>query len=108
MEKLKGFIKKYPAIIVLAIAVIIVITMLVMKSMNNNIKETMTYSELITSIEDAKVDSIELSANSKEAYVILKGDTTEKKVAIPSVDSFIDFINEELTSGNMIKFEQKK
>ena len=107
MKKVKDFIKKNTIIIGIPIVIIIVIIGLVIKT-NNNINETMTYSELIEKIENASVDKIELSKNGKEAYIILKDSTTEVKVAIPSVDSFMDFINEQLEQGNKIEFKQKK
>lgn len=108
MDQVKNFIKKNPIIIGIIIVVIIVIIGLVIQTKNNNINETMTYSELITNIETATVDSIELSANGKEAIVTLKGSKTEKKVTIPSVDSFMDIVNEQLREGNKINFKQKK
>lgn len=108
MDQVKNFIKKNPIIIGIIIVVIIVIIGLVIQTKNNTINETMTYSELIEKIETATVDSIELSANGKEAIVTLKSSTTEKKVAIPSVDSFMEFVNEKLREGIKINFTQKK
>lgn len=108
MDQVKNFIKKNPIIIGIIIVVIIVIIGLVIQTKNNTINETMTYSELIEKIETATVDSIELSASGKEAIVTLKGTKTEKKVTIPSVDSFMDIVNEQLRQGNKINFKQKK
>lgn len=104
MEKVKDLIKKNPIIIGIIIVVIIVIIALVIQTKNNNITETMTYSELITKIETASVESIELSANGKEAIVILKGSTNRKKVTIPSVDGFMEIVNERLRERKWYEF----
>ena len=83
-----------------------VIFIVLITSILENSDRKMTYSELMTKIENAEVNNIELSSNGKEAYVTLKGSTTEKKVVIPSVDSFMDNINKHIVSGN-IKLEEK-
>ena len=83
-----------------------VIFIVLITSILENSDRKMTYSELMTKIENAEVNNIELSSNGSEAYVTLKGSTTEKKVVIPSIDSFMDNINKHLVSGN-IKLEEK-
>ncbi len=83
-----------------------VIFIVLITSILENSDRKMTYSELMTKIENAEVNNIELSSNGREAYITLKGSTTEKKVVIPSIDSFMDNINKHLVSGN-IKLEEK-
>ena len=51
----------------------------------------MTYSELVTSIENKEVENIKISADGNLATVKLKNSKTEKEVNIPSLDSFMSY-----------------
>ena len=63
----------------------------------NNPETKMSYSDLISKISAGEVTEIEISSDKQMAYVTLKGSETsskssQKEVAIPSVDSFIEQI----------------
>ena len=61
----------------------------------------LTYSELISKIELSEVTEIEIAANGKSAYIKLKGETLEKEVNIPNMESFMDYITDYLKAGNI-------
>ena len=67
-----------------------------------NQQSKMTYSELVSSMEDGEVDKIEISSNGKTAIVQLKGEKTSKEVNIPSVDSFMDYSKDYLREGTVV------
>ena len=67
-----------------------------------NQQSKMTYSELVSSMEDGEVDKIEISSSGKTAIVQLKGEKTSKEVNIPSVDSFMDYSKDYLREGTVV------
>ena len=83
-----------------------IIFIVVISSILEHSDTKMTYSELMTKIENAEVKNVELTSDGTKAYVILKGTNTKKEVVIPSLDSFMDNINKHLVSGN-ITLEEK-
>ena len=60
----------------------------------------MTYSELISAMEAGNVTSIEINSDGNKAFVELKGQTIEKEVNIPNLESFMNYANEGLVAGN--------
>ena len=74
-----------------------IILIVLISAIMDNSQTKMTYSELIVEIESGKVENVEISADGKKAYVTLKANPKiEKEVNIPSVDSFMDKINNSL------------
>ncbi len=98
---MKSSLKTLAMWLIIGIIFIVLITALL-----ENSDRKMTYSELMTKIENAEVKDIKLTSDGTKAYVNLKGSTTEKEVVIPSLDSFMDNINKHLVSGN-ITLEEK-
>ncbi len=98
---MKNSLKTLAMWLIIGIIFIVLIT-----SILDNADTKMTYSELMTKIENAEVKNIEIASDGTKAYVTLKGSTTEKEVVIPSLDSFMDNINKYLVSGN-ITLEEK-
>ena len=84
---------------------IIVIVLLSSIIENNNAK--MTYSELVTSIENSEVESIKISSDGTIANVKLKDSRIEKEVSIPSLDSFMTYVGEYLKTGEFTLEEEK-
>ena len=70
-----------------------VITIVLLTSIMENSSSKLTYSELITSIENSEVESITLSSTGTLATVKLKNSKLEKEVSLPSVDSFMEYID---------------
>ena len=73
---------------------------------NSNTK--MTYSELITKIEASEVKEIEIASDDTKAYVTLKGENVKKEVNIPSIDSFMGYIENTLKTGEISLKEQNQ
>ena len=60
----------------------------------------MTYSELIENIEEKNVESIEVNSDGTSAYIKLKSEKGSKQVNIPSLDSFMNYANDEIKAGS--------
>ena len=91
---MKNGIKSLATWLIIGIILIVVISS-ILENGNNEMK----YSELIENIEKQQVESIEIDANGRSAYVTLN-DKTEKKVNIPSLDSFITYSSEYIKKGD--------
>ena len=85
-----------------------VITIVLVSSVLENTNSKLTYSELITSIENSDVESVTLSSGGATARVKLKSSKSEKEVSLPSVDSFIGYIEEDLKNGEFTLEEEKE
>ena len=66
----------------------------------------MTYSELISKMEQGEVKEVSLAYDGKSASVKLEGQTLPKEVNIPSVESFMDYATDYLKDGK-INFDEK-
>ena len=85
-----------------------VITIVLLTSIMENSSSKLTYSELITSIENSDVESITLSSSGTVATVKLKSSKLEKEVNLPSVDSFMEYIEQDLKAGEFTLDEEKE
>jgi len=85
-----------------------VITIVLLSSIMENSSSKITYSELITSIESGEVESVKIASNSTLATVKLKSSKTEKEVNLPSVDSFMEYVEEDLKAGEFTLEEEKE
>ena len=86
---MKSSLKTLAMWLIIGIIFIVLITALL-----ENSDRKMTYSELMTKIENAEVKDIKLTSDGTKAYGNLK-------VVITSLDSFMDNINKHLVSGNI-------
>lgn len=86
--------------------IILVIFIVVLTSIMDNSDTKMSYSDLITNIENGTVTSIEIQADGSRAYVELKGETLKKEVNIPDLNSFMDYSQESLKAGNFKLIEK--
>ncbi len=85
------------------VLVAIIIFVVLLNSVFNNEQTKMSYSELIENVAEGKVKEIELSADGSTAYVKLTdANSVQKKVSIPSVDSFIDTVKDQMLNGSII------
>ena len=85
----------------------IIVIVLLSSIMENNASK-MTYSELITSIENREVENIEISSNGNLANVKLKNSKIEKEVSIPSIESFMTYSEDYLKTGDFTLEEKKQ
>ena len=85
-----------------------IIFIFVVSSIIDNQDNKMTYSELIAKIETLEIKEIEIAANSKEAYVTTTSSTGQKKVNIPSKESFMDYVQDKLANGEIVLTEKSE
>ncbi len=85
----------------------------------NNSDYKMSYSDLLNKISTGEVSEVIISSDSKTARAILKsseasGDkaetkvTTEKEVIIPSLDSFMEQISDNIVNGQLILTQEEE
>ena len=91
---MKSGIKTLAMWLIIGIIFLVVVTTLV-----DNSGKKMSYSELINRINNAEVQEIELSADGGKAYVLLKDSSISKEVNIPSIDSFMEYVQQDLKTG---------
>ncbi len=77
-----------------------VIFMVVLVSIIDSGDGKLSYSELLMKIENGEVSAVEIQSDGKKANVTLKGTTGVKVVNIPSIDSFMDYTQEEIAAGS--------
>jgi len=65
----------------------------------DNSDTRMSYSDLMVAVKSGNVKTIEIDSDGTTAYVTLNDSQTEKKVNIPSLDSFMNSVNENLANG---------
>ena len=85
-----------------------IIVIVLLSSIMENSSSQMTYSELITNIGNGEVENIKISSDGTLATVKLKDTKVEKEVNIPSLDSFMTYIEEYLVSGEIILEEENQ
>ena len=78
-----------------------IIFIIAVSAVMENSETKMEYSELLVAINNGTVETIELNSEGNTAYVKLKNNNTEKEVNIPSLDSFMEQVNEYLVLGNI-------
>ena len=93
---MKNKIQRFAGFIIVGIILIVLATAIIDRE-----DKKLTYSELISKIELSEVTEIEISGNGKSAYIKLKGETLEKEVNIPNMESFMDYITDYLKAGNI-------
>ena len=89
--------------LIIGIIFLVVVTTLV-----DNSGKKMSYSELINRINNAEVQEIELSADGGKAYVLLKDSSISKEVNIPSIDSFMEYVQARLETGEITLTEKSQ
>ena len=94
------------SIIIIVIAVIIGFS-LINRNNKENSKE-ISYTELITKINENAVEKIEMTVGSTAIKVKLKNEEEEKNAIVPSTQAFIELVQEKVQEGNLIDLKQKK
>jgi len=88
--------------------IILVIFIVLLLTIMDNSNSKLNYSELITKIEAGEVKEIEITSDETKAYVTLKGENLKKEVNIPSIYSFMSYIEEPLKQGEISLKEQNQ
>ena len=102
-SKLKKGIKTLAMWLIIGVIAIVLIT-----SVMENRSSQITYSELITSIENGEVEKIKISSTGSQATVKMKDSKLEKEVSIPSLDSFMTYSQDYLKTGAFSLEEEKE
>ncbi len=85
-----------------------VIFIVLLTTIMDNSNSKIDYSELITKIEAGEVKEIEITSDETKAYITLKGETNKKEVNIPSIESFMNYMEENLKTGEITLKEQNQ
>ena len=102
-SKLKKGIKTLAMWLIIGVIAIVLIT-----SIMENRSSQITYSELITSIENGEVEKMKISSTGSQATVKMKDSKLEKEVSIPSLDSFMTYSQDYLKTGAFSLEEEKE
>ena len=100
---MKNSIKTLAVWLIIGVIFIIVLTSLI-----GNSDTKLAYSDLIKKIEDGEVKEVELEYEGHSANVKLKNENVSKEVNIPSVDSFMNTIQDSLKAGNVKVIEKSE
>ena len=73
-----------------------------------NEEKNIAYTQLLTDINEGRVEKIEMTDGSDTAKVKLVGKDEESKVLIPSTDSFIEYVQDKINTGSNIELIQKE
>ena len=93
---------------VLLIIIFIAGIFFIMNFNKNQEDKNMPYTQLLNSINEGTVEKIEMTEGSDTAKVKLVNQDEEKKVLIPSVDSFIELVQQKSDNGIKIDLIQKE
>ena len=79
----------------------------------NDPETKMSYSELISKISAGEVTEIEITSDKSTAYITLKGTensgkSAQKEVTIPSLDSFMEQISDNIVSGQLTLTQEEE
>ena len=105
--------KKGGELLFLGIAILVLVIIVggvfayFMLNKKNDEKE-LAYTDLITYIDEGKVEEIEMTVGSTSMKVKLKDEEEEKTTIVPSTQAFMELINEKKQEGNDIKLIQNK
>ncbi len=81
--------------------ILLIIFIMVISAISSNMYKKMTYSELLKNLNEDKIETIQIADDNKTASVKVKDDNIEKTVTIPSLDTFMFKISDQLTDGKI-------
>ena len=92
-----------------ALAILLLIVVIIVGVMvNNKNKELeLPYTELINKINDNQIEKIEMTTGSQSIKVKLIDEEEEKNAIVPSVQAFIELVQDKVEAGNQIELIQK-
>ena len=98
--------------IILTIVLLVIISVagiiFFMNFNKENEDKNMPYTQLLSNINDGTIEKIEMTEGSDVAKVKIVNDDKEKKVLIPSVDSFIELVQQKSDNGIKINLIQNE
>ena len=104
--------KKFYFIFFPALIITIIASFLIYSYFENKSDETMAYNKLLKSIQDQKVEEIEMTTGSTTLKVIMKGDKKEadrtETTNVPSIQAFMEWVNDKIDNKEIdVKIVQK-
>ena len=103
--------KKQNITIIISVILIIITILgivLFMKYYNKDEDKEFSYTQLLTSINEGTVEKIEMTEGSNTAKIKLINEEKERNVLIPSIDSFVELVQDKSNNGVNIEFNQKE
>ena len=91
--------------IVVFLLIVAIVAMVIVS--NKNKENELPYTELINKIEENQVEKVEMTTGSQSVKIKLVGDETEKNSIVPSIQAFIELVQEKVQDGNHIELNQK-
>ena len=91
--------------IVVLLLIVAIVAMVIVS--NKNKENELPYTELINKIEENQVEKVEMTTGSQSIKIKLVGDETEKNSIVPSIQAFIELVQEKVQAGNHIELNQK-
>ena len=85
-----------------------VIFIIVLSSVMENSNKKMKYSDLITKINEGKVEAIQIESDGKTANVELSEDKTITQVNIPNMESFMNYTEDFVKNGSFTLEEKSE
>ena len=103
--------KKKDIMYYIAFATVILISLIVIvyaisNGKSNEDNKEISYTELITKIDENAVEKIEMTVGSTSIKVKLKNQEEEKNAIIPSTQAFVELVQEKVQEGNSIELIQ--
>ena len=93
----------------IALVLITIFAYFMIVNKNKQEEQQLAYTELIKDLNAGKIEKIEMTTGSQSIKVKYTNKDEEKKVLVPSVQAFIELVQEKVDSGaiNNINLEQK-
>ena len=85
-----------------------VIFIIILSSVMENSNKKMKYSDLITKINEGKVEAIQIESDGKTANVELSEDKNIKQVNIPNMESFMNYTEDFVKNGSFTLEEKSE
>lgn len=98
----------YAILIIVAILLIAISAVIIAKNKNNAEIEKVAYTELIQKIRNGEVEKIELTEGSTTAKIKFNNKEEDEKIQIPSLQAFIELIQEETNNENYVELIQNE
>lgn len=98
----------YMLLIIITALVITAGTVFIIIKNKNKEQEKTAYTEIIQKIKDGEIEKIELTEGSTTAKIKLKEKEEEEKIQIPSMQAFIELVQDEVKNGNSVKLIQNE
>ena len=98
----------YAILITVAILLIAISAVIIAKNKNNAEIDKVAYTELIQKIRNGEVEKIELTEGSTTAKIKFNNKEEDEKIQIPSLQAFIELIQEETNNENYVELIQNE